>query len=291
MLIDPINAPAAQVPDAWPYATQATKLKMTYDVLVNADGNFAVAIGHGLTNFLRKFTVTTTTGVFTTTILETKAHSDAVAYAAAFDRSRMTSMGVTFTNFVTPETGMGMVSIQSCPEESLAGYNTDAITVAAMMNDGTSATVEEGIVGFAYPMEEPQFSTTHVYWASLPITLFMVKGAKPSSTIGQLEIVINLEGVADPSSVHAGGSSVEPYDPVSHVIGTHVTQHTGQTLVQRGKAGHRRLTSHGRAIADLSASVLGYGVGGATGVAISQAPSVYREKRKKLKALLQSMRA
>lgn len=288
MLTDPFDAPSAQIPDAWPYPTQATKLKMTIDVTTDAAGYAALAIGHSLASYQRVFTVTG--GVLTATNTATQ-HNDKVAYSTAFDRSRVTCGGVSFVNFVTPETSMGMCSSQLCPEESIGGYTTDALTIATIMNDGEMQPISEGLTSYVFPLEEPQFSTSHVYWSSLPTLLFLVRGAKPSTTIGQLECVLNIEGVADPSSVHAGGSTVEPYDPVAHTIGTHVSQSGVAANTAGGKYAPRRLTAHDRAVADLSASLFGFGLGGATGAAVAQSPAAIREARKRLKKLMAAVKA
>lgn len=287
MLIDPIGAPAAQVPDMWPYPTQAMKLKQVSDVLTNADGDAVVTIGNTLTTgFLRVYAPTVGTRAFTVTNASS-AHVDYTAFAAAFDRSRTTCAGLKFTAFLTPETEQGMCGFLQMPEESIPGYV--GLTIPTMLADGESAPVSEGCTTVVYPMEEPTFSTTHTYWTYMPQTFLIIKGAKPSTVIGQLESYWNVEGVSDPSSVHAGASSVEPYDPVAHTIGANVTQSAAAARTASGKYAPRRLTAHGRAIADASAAALGYGMGGATGALVANAPATIRESKKRLKKLLQAM--
>lgn len=268
----------------WPYATQATKLKMVVDVTTDAAGYAVVGFGGGLaTGAYGIYTITA--GLFGSTPTSS-AHTDYTAYVTAFDRSRITCAGYKFVPYLTPETSQGMAGFITMPYESVAGYN--GISISAMEADAIAHPLAEGLTTFVYPMEEPAFSSSHSFANYMPSTLLVIKGAKTGSAVGQLECYWNMEGVSDPSSVHAGGSTIEPLDPAAQAVGTHVSQQSSTQLVVSQTPGHRRLTSQGRAIADASAAALGYGVGGATGSLLSVTPAAYREAKKKLKRLLNS---
>lgn len=284
MLADPLSAPAAQIPDEWSFPTQAMKLTMTVDLTTDTAGSLALGVGHSLAAYLRSFTITgqnLTPG----TILSTSAHTDNTAYIAAFSRSRVTCGGLSYLPTNTPESSQGTIAFLSLPEEQVAGYN--GLSLATVASDGVTCEIDEEVSVHVHNYALPMFYTSHSYYEHAPTTLVILRGCKASTVVGQLRMVLNVEGIASASSVHAGASTVEPFDSVAMATGAHIQQSTTNSqVVSTGRQGPRRLTASGRAVADASAALAGMYVGGAAGTLAGSMPQKYRDLRRQLKAAL-----
>lgn len=283
MLADPLGAPAAQIPDEWSFPTQPMKLTHTFDLTTDASGSQAIAVGLSLASYTRTYTITT--GNLVTTSPAVGAHTDNTSYGAAFSRSRVTCAGISYLPTNTPESSQGTISFLSLPEEQIIGYN--GLSLATIASDGVTCEVDESVVVHIHDYALPMFYTTHAYSEHMPTTLIIVRGAKPSTAIGQIRLTLNLEGIANAASVHAGASTVEPFDPTAIANGTHIQQSSvNNQVVAKGPQGPRRLSQSGRAVANASAALAGMYLGGPQGAVVSGLPDKYRTLRKNLKRLM-----
>lgn len=260
-----------QYPDDWLHPTQATKIKQIVDITSDSTGYFAYAIGWGLLNAVRTYTVAA--GAWTAANVATD-HPDRAAYIAAFSRSRFLCSGLRYTPTQTPEKSSGSIGFLTTPEEGISSYT--GVTLATMFTDCTATSVHEPRVEHKYNYGPPAFRSDHIYYDTAPTMLVIGRGCLASTSVGVLEIFWNLEGVSNPASVHAGASKTSAYDPESIRVATHVQQNA---TVSTGYS-PRRLTATGRQVADLSAALAGVYLGGAPGALLARAPTAVRSVRK-----------
>lgn len=287
MLLDPLNAPAAQIPDEWSFPTQAMKLTMTVDLTTSAAGSLVLFVGASLANFIKTYTVTSENLVVASP--GNTAHTDNTAFTSAFSRSRVTCGGFSYLPTNTPESSQGTISFLSMANEQVGAY--DGLSLATIGSDSVTCEIDEPVYVHVHNYSLPMFYSTHTYTEHYPSTLIVLRGCKASTNVGQLKMVLNVEAISSPASVHAGASTVEPYDQMAINNGTHVQQAASDySVVAAGKQGPRRLTSTGRAVVDASAALAGMYAGGVGGAAIARSPQKYRELRRLLKAALAERR-
>lgn len=284
MLQDPLEAPAAQIPDEWSFPTQAMKLSMTVDLTTDATGALALVVGNSMTSYLRGYS---TAGGLMLALSSTTPHTDTVAYTTAFTRSRVTCASMSYLPTNTPESSQGTISFLSLPDDQVALYN--GLSLATIGSDGVTGEIDEPMVVHVHDYSQPMFYSSHVYTEHLPSTMVILRGCKTNTTVGQLRMVLNMEGIANAASVHAGASTVEPFDANAIANGTHIQQAaTNYQAAAVGRGGPRRLTQTGRAVADASAALAGMYVGGVGGAMVSNLPDRYRTLRKQLKKAMQA---
>jgi hypothetical protein len=220
MVEDPTSH-IARLPDEYAGRTSLLKLKESFDVTTNADGNWGIVLNSGgLDVAYRTYNFTAGTTSYTST--NAVAHSDQTATAAAIKYMRFVSGSAEISYTGEDQLSSGTLTLWN-------GLINGADSVAADLsqlrdNQGAEVVTCSSLKSKKahvriLPYDRPNFAGVTGAQDGMPCIFFVILGAPASSTVGSITFTLNYETIPLPDIIgHSMADS--PVNP-AHQHGVH----------------------------------------------------------------------
>lgn len=223
-LIDPVNAPAARLPDEYVSETGAHKLTVEYDIKTDANGVFALIVSPAINIPIVHKPVTGTLTDNTVVVGGAPAYPDGAEIKTAYTVGRLVAMGIEVEYIGAPLNASGKLH---CIEvDQYQALNT--IDLTTIVDDGESDPLLNGKVIHVRPIMPPRFESPSVdtfMRYTFNNWVLYATGAPPNTVVASIKVTAHFEGIAKKGGLHAKSGSVELYNPDHLTIGANIARH------------------------------------------------------------------